>query len=122
MRVWDLPVAGLCNKHLLAQHNEIHAIFSIITKEKKGYAHHPEVGRWRGRFGVDALGQKHEATITEMLKRGYQHHSYMERACRRLPPTYLQPLCQQLEILKQKQSTISGCDCYDRMNFILKSS
>jgi hypothetical protein len=45
MRVWDIPVKDLCNKHLVAQHYEIHCIYSILTKDLKGYRNHPEIKR-----------------------------------------------------------------------------
>jgi len=72
MRVWDIPVEYLCNKHLIAQHGEIHAIYSIITNGWKGYAHHPEVTRWRGH--LDYLKYVHLVTAMEMADRGIKHN------------------------------------------------
>lgn len=71
MRVWDIPVQQLCNKHLLAQHLEIHSIYNIITQDKKGFAHHPEVMRWRGH--LPALEIAHDITVAEMLNRRMGH-------------------------------------------------
>ena len=73
MRVWDLPVQYLCNKHLVAQHHEIHCIYSIIAKDLKGFSHHPEVERWREHEVV--LGAVHDATVEAMLARGMKHQS-----------------------------------------------
>lgn len=73
MRIWDLPVGCLCRNHLLAEHRELHAIWSVILNEKKGYSRHPEVMRWRG--CMVALWSRHEAQVREMTRRGYSHMS-----------------------------------------------
>ena len=78
MRVWDLPVDGLCRNHLLAEHRELHAIWSVIVNRKKGYSRHPEVLRWHGKLG--ALYLRHEAQKAEMLRRGYSHRSPLDRS------------------------------------------
>jgi hypothetical protein len=76
MRIWDIPPNKLCRNHLLGEHSELHAIWSIITKEKSGCSHHPEVIRWKGK--LKALYLKHEEITTEMKKRGYNHNSYLD--------------------------------------------
>ena len=63
----------LCRQHLLGEHNELHAIFNIITKGLKGFAHHPEVMRWRGK--LMALRLRHAEQAKEMQARGYNHKS-----------------------------------------------
>ena len=73
MRIWDLPPRRLCRNHLLGEHRELHAVWSVITKKRRGYANHPEVARWRGKLG--ALFKRHGALVDEMAKRGYQHKS-----------------------------------------------
>jgi len=73
MRIWDLPVECLCRNHLLAEHRELHAIWSIIIDDKRGYSKHPEVMRWHGRLG--ALWKRHEQERVEMTRRGYAHES-----------------------------------------------
>lgn len=73
MRVWDLPPSGLCLKHLLGEHREIHCIYSFLTTDKGGsYKHHPETLRWIGK--LDALKVRHDALVREMLARGYTGH------------------------------------------------
>jgi hypothetical protein len=76
MRVWDVPPAVLCRQHLLGEHREIHAVWTIVTAGKKGYCHHPEVQRWRGR--LRALFLRHQDIVAEMCRRGYQHRSPLE--------------------------------------------
>jgi hypothetical protein len=73
MRIWDVPPKKLCRAHLLGEHRELHAIWSVIVNGKKGYAHHPETLRWKGK--LKALYGRHEALVVEMSDRGYQHRS-----------------------------------------------
>ena len=73
MRIWDLPPEVLCRNHLLGEHRELHAIWSILTNNKTGYSRHPEVIRWRGR--LKALYLRHQILVKEMGNRGYRHNS-----------------------------------------------
>ena len=67
MRVWDIEAGVLCNNHLLWEHWEMHAIWKILTENKKGYAHHPETLRWKGK--LLALYSRHETVAAEMTRR-----------------------------------------------------
>jgi hypothetical protein len=73
MRIWDIPPQKLCRNHLLGEHRELHAVWSILTKHKKGYSHHPEVLRWKGK--LKALSLRHGQLVREMAQRGYRHQS-----------------------------------------------
>ena len=79
MRVWDIHPKHLCRKHLLGEHRELHGLWNILTKHKGkgGYANHPETLRWVGR--QKALYIRHEALIEEFLRRGYLHHSPLDK-------------------------------------------
>ncbi|MBI5477085.1 MAG: pyrimidine dimer DNA glycosylase [Ignavibacteriales bacterium] len=77
MRIWDLPPKILCRQHLLGEHRELHAIWSVLTKKKKGYSHHPETLRWVGK--LHALYNRHELLIYEMQHRGYNHKSPLDK-------------------------------------------
>ena len=77
MRMWNVDVGKMCNQHLLGEHNEIHAIWSIINNDKKGYSNHPEVNRWRGK--LKSLFLRHELLVREMEKRGYSHQSHLDK-------------------------------------------
>ncbi|MFA4973493.1 MAG: pyrimidine dimer DNA glycosylase/endonuclease V [bacterium] len=77
MRVWDISPKKLCASHLLGEHVEIHAIWSVITKNKKGYSRHPETNRWRGK--LKALYLRHETVAEEMQRRGYNHKSKLNQ-------------------------------------------
>ncbi len=73
VRVWDIHPGYLSNASLLGQHVEIHALYSIILGQKKGYANHPETKRWVANLGK--LEVKHELTVREMYRRGFKHLS-----------------------------------------------
>ena len=77
MRVWDIEADLLCNSHLLGEHREIHAIWTILTENKKGYSHHPETLRWKGK--LLALYNRHETVVAEMNKRGFNHKSTLKK-------------------------------------------
>lgn len=77
MRIWDISPKKLCRNHLLGEHNELHAIWNIITQDKKGYSRHPEVKRWKGK--LKALYLKHEEIVVEMSRRGYNHESPLDK-------------------------------------------
>lgn len=76
MRIWDIPVECLCRKHLLGEHAELHAMWAIITGDRRGFANHPETIRWRGK--LKALYNRHEAQADEMRERGYKHRSDLD--------------------------------------------
>lgn len=77
MRIWDIPPQKLCRNHLLGEHRELHAIWVILTRKKKGYSRHPETLRWKGKLA--SLYLRHEKLVRQMRKRGYQHSSNLER-------------------------------------------
>jgi hypothetical protein len=77
MRVWDIPPEDLCNNHLLGEHRELHAVWSVITKNKEGYSNHPETKRWVGKLA--ALYARHEKEVAEMKNRGFNHFSPLEK-------------------------------------------
>lgn len=78
MRIWDLEPGVLCDQHLLGEHRELHAIWAILTTDKRGYRRHPETLRWGGRLA--ALYSRHEAEVAEMLRRGFSHRSPLDAA------------------------------------------
>jgi len=76
VRVWDVPPRILCRTHLLGEHREIHAIFSVLANGKSGYARHPETLRWKGK--LKALVIRHNLVANEMKRRGYNHKSPLD--------------------------------------------
>jgi hypothetical protein len=76
VRIWDLEARLLCDRHLLGEHRELHAIWSILTTGGTGYAQHPETRRWRGRLA--ALYARHDEQVAEMDRRGFRHASPLD--------------------------------------------
>jgi hypothetical protein len=66
MRIWDIPSEKLCRNHLLGEHRELHAVWSILINIKKGYAHHPKTVRRKGK--QKALYVRHEQLVKEMIR------------------------------------------------------
>lgn len=106
MRIWDVPPQQLCRKHLLGEHRELHALWSIIQNNKSGYKHHPETKRWLGK--LSALSIRHDNLVAEMKKRGYKHHTPLPVSPKDITTqnALLHSIDEQLEILKLKP-----CDC-----------
>ncbi|TAN39937.1 MAG: pyrimidine dimer DNA glycosylase [Nitrospirae bacterium] len=112
MRIWDIPPDKLCRNHLLGEHNELHAIWNILTQGKKGYASHPETKRWKGK--LKALFRVHDDIVREMRARGYNHHSPLDKSLAAgigVQTSFVDPIEEQMEILRQK-----GCDCISTGN------
>lgn len=76
MRIWDISPELLCRAHLLGEHRELHAVWTVLTEGKRGYANHPETRRWRGKLA--ALFNRHETLVAEMARRGYRHASLLD--------------------------------------------
>ena len=107
MRIWDVEPRILCRAHLLGEHRELHAAWTILTQDKRGYAKHPEVVRWRGK--LRALYLRHESLITEMARRGYNHASPLDETLARgssVQAVFVDSPVEQLRILREK-----GCGC-----------
>lgn len=107
MRIWDLPPEKLCREHLLGEHREIHAIWTIITSKKAGYSKHPETLRWIGK--LRALYLRHEIVVSEMEKRGFEHRSPLDKNLAQgssIQDEYVDIPLKQEEVLRKK-----GCSC-----------
>lgn len=103
MRIWDINPRCLCREHLLGEHRELHAIWTILVENKKGYAKHPETLRWRGK--LKALYLRHELLVKEMLRRGYSHHSALDKKMAKGKASqdyFLHSIKEQNKILKNK--------------------
>ena len=108
MRIWDLEPSLLCDRHLLGEHRELHAVWSVITASKRGYANHPETLRWRGR--LKALYARHDKLVAEMQRRGFDHRSPLDRALATgatRQTELLEPVERQRERLRQRD-----CLCF----------
>src|SRR5262245_12382888 len=104
MRIWDISPKRLCRNHLLGEHRELHAIWSVLVNGKKGYARHPETLRWRGK--LKALYGRHEALVSEMVVRGYRHRSPLSKRKARgsaIQRMFIDSPQDQVSILKNKR-------------------
>lgn len=107
MRIWDISVKYLCRQHLLGEHRELHALWTVLTTNKLGYRHHPETQRWVGR--LNALHKRHEQQVQEMTRRGYAHHSPLDQTFANgaaEQETLITPIAEQIALLKMK-----ACEC-----------
>jgi len=107
MRIWDIPVEKLCRQHLLGEHRELHAMWVVITQNKKGYSKHPETLRWIGK--LNAMYLRHEEQVIEMTDRGYNHQSPLDKKNamgKSKQDVFLDTPSIQIKILKQKR-----CKC-----------
>lgn len=107
MRIWDVPPEILCRQHLLGEHRELHALWTILTNDRRGYARHPETLRWRGKLA--ALYARHEALVAEMARRGYRHASPLDSHLATgasVQTEYVDSPEEQMRILRGK-----GCAC-----------
>jgi hypothetical protein len=107
MRIWDVPPQILCRQHLLGEHRELHALWTILSEDRQAYRRHPETIRWEGKLA--ALYNRHAAIVEEMTRRGYGHHSPLDPrhvAGDTEQHDFVDPPETQLEILRQK-----SCSC-----------
>ena len=107
MRIWDIEPEKMCRNHLLGEHRELHALWSIITNNKKAYSNHPETLRWRGK--LKALYLRHESLVDEMKSRGYNHRTPLDvnlATGKSVQDELLASYDEQVRILKEK-----GCGC-----------
>lgn len=70
MRLWNVPPAIMCRKHLLGEHVEIHMFVGAIRKgiSMAGFLK-------AGVLQYDLLKPRHEAIVDEMASRGYNHNT-----------------------------------------------
>jgi hypothetical protein len=107
LRIWDLDPDCLCRRHLLGEHRELHAVWTILTEDRRGYRRHPETLRWEGKLA--ALYRRHEALVAEMARRGYRHASPLDHALATgaaVQDVYVDSPARQRELLREK-----GCEC-----------
>lgn len=107
MRIWDIPPSQLCRKHLLGEHRELHAIWTILTQDRKGYRNHPETKRWVGKLA--ALYKRHEDEVKAMTERNYSHRSPLNKTFavgQKIQHTMIHSVDQQILLLKNK-----NCEC-----------
>ena len=70
MRMWMLPPAGMCRKHLLGEHVELHMLLGSLRRSKniEGFL-------TGGLVDPSQLFARHEELVGEMTRRGFKHSS-----------------------------------------------
>ena len=69
MRLWPSNPSAMCRKHLLGEHVETYMIVGSILRGK-----HME-RFYDGLIDTRLIRPRHDALVTEMIARGYQHNS-----------------------------------------------
>lgn len=105
MRMWNVPVDLMCDKHLRGEHVETHMFVGSISKGKSltGFIQD-------GLFYGPELQQRHDDLAAEMLARGGNHNSPLEGFS-----GYLQKE-NHIDVQSNIRELARRCpDCYDRI-------
>ena len=84
MRMWMLPPEGMCRKHLLGEHVELHMLLGSMRRGKS-------IGGFLSGGLVDPqlVFARHEELVAEMHRRGFKHTSPIEASeCASLAARY----------------------------------
>lgn len=76
MQIWDLEPVLLCSRHLHQQHDDVHALYTLLNQPIITYAP-PEVARWRDKEAL--LHLLHDNIVIELARRGYSHYTPLPR-------------------------------------------
>ena len=80
MRMWMLPTAGMCRRHLLGEHVELHMLLGSLRRGKNidGFL----AG---GLVDPQCIFARHQELVAEMTRRGFKHNSSLdEHECAKL--------------------------------------
>lgn len=68
--MWMVDPRMMCRQHLLGEHRELHALVGIVARGTSlaGYVA-------KGLIETRLIQPRHEALVSEMLDRGYNHYS-----------------------------------------------
>ena len=73
MRMWMLPTAGMCRKHLLGEHVELHMLLGSLRRGKsiEGFLS-------GGLVDPQCIFARHQELVAEMTRRGFKHNSPLD--------------------------------------------
>lgn len=112
MRMWMIPPAGMCRKHLLGEHVEMHMFVGSILKDisMKGYLAN-------GLLQPADLRKRHDDLVAEMLSRGYNHKSPLaDHEGRLFSALTLEEWNQKVDLVYNYQDLTKRCpDCHQRL-------
>lgn len=69
MRIWHVPFGELDDQRVLAQHNEIHALWNLIVRDGRKWD-----ARWSDPARRYLLWDVHRRSVLEMRRRGWTGH------------------------------------------------
>ena len=85
----------------------MHAIWIILTKDRKGYSGHPETLYWKGK--LKSPYNRHEKLVIEMERRGFRHASPLDPKLalgKSVHDESVDQVSMQMDILRKE-----GCGC-----------
>ncbi len=68
MRMWMVAPCLMCRQHLLGEHRELHALAGSLRAGRSIAGHIS-----RGQLEPQNIKARHDAIVTEMVRRGYKH-------------------------------------------------
>jgi hypothetical protein len=97
--MWTLAPYGMCRRHLLGEHVELHMVVGAW-----------EHGRWgsvlgladKGYLDTSLLAARHELIAEEITRRGWQHHSPLI-----IPEDLME--CGHLDVLQSNRDLLDRC-------------
>lgn len=108
---------GLCRKHLLGEHSELHKFRHSFVKQ------HRIDGRMSPVVQIEPtrMGTRHEQLVKEMLRRGYKHKSqYLQPDVSYLPEVFLKAHINIQESIRDLKSRCPECKAILMMGKDLK--
>ena len=120
VRIWCLPVSFLDRQRLLGEHGELHVIWSVLLKKRRGikagFQNHPQTLRFDGEI-MGMLIDRYEQQRDEFIKRVYNHGSPLESRVdlhgyiKRIPYIYSDEEYQKdLNILRERDGLMEGME------------
>ena len=82
MRIWGVDPSLMCQRHILGEHREMHALVVMIrlgTKKSQLEAHCR-----LGQVAIHQIVDRHELLVEEMERRGWNHKTPMGESERAL--------------------------------------
>lgn len=102
MRMWNVEASGMCSKHLLGEHVEMHMFVGTLNKNKsiEGYIN-------KGLVEVHNIRKRHNNLVREMKARGMNHRSPL--------PGFKTTKKGKVNVHKNKEDLINRCkECKKR--------
>ena len=111
MRMWMTDPTGMCRKHLLGEHVEIHMLAGTLDRGKSIQGHLD-----RGQLEPQNMRRRHAALVKEMKRRGYKHRSPLSCSATAIPKG-------RVDVKASERELVSRCpDCRARRKEVRRTS